>query len=321
MTTWNDELDTAEEWPEGSFDLRLAAAIERRGLGLQRLSAHLDRRAISCSASTLSLWRAGRTRPRRAEGLRAVEALEDILDTPAGYLVRAEHVPVVGSSEWWAIGSRPEEVLMHGEEYSAALEEFGMPDANAINRLAALDTVRVDANRSWVGSHCTYVIQARQDGVDRMVSSCYSFLFPVDSRFLRISEPRAGARLGRRRVSRESGQVISEFIFDAPLEKGEITVIEYDTIPVDGPEPAIANHMCHELRSNNPIGSLNITVDFDEAALPTHAEQEIGNHLSRPEIATTSTAESILQGHRAVAAANDLSEGAGLRLTWHWEDT
>lgn len=310
-----------EAWPDGPFPARLGEAIARRGLGLQRLSAHLEHRGIACSASTLSLWRSARTRPRRAEGRRAVRALEEILGTPVDYLVRAEHTPMVGSTEWWSIRSAPELVLENGQEYSAALESFGLPDSNDINRLAVLETVRVDADRRWAGSTSIYVVQARADGVDRMIHSCFSSVFSQDPRRLRIGEPRTGARLGRRHVSRETGWVVSEFLLDAPLQKGEITVVEAETIPVEGPETTSDGRMSHELRSANPVGSLTLVVDFDPSALPVSVEGETHNRCSDPQHASTDSGPAHLQGTRAVLTATDLYDGAGLCLRWSWGET
>lgn len=313
-----ERIDTTEPWPDGPFPERLRTAIERRGLGLQRICAHLRQYDVSCSASTLSLWRNGRTRPRRAEGKKAVEMLEVILATPPGYLVDADHVPLTGSSQWWTTTSDPAIVLQHGEEFLAAQKDFGLPVAGGVKRLAILDVVRIDENRSWAGSTCTMMLEALDDGVDRILTSTFSDLFTEDSRYVRVSEPQSGARLGRRRVSRTSGQTISEFVFDAPLQKGDITTIEFTVTPVNGPEPPQTGQACHQLRSASPIGQMTICVDFSPEQLPILIEQRTSTRMGDPEYTKHERRRLALCGNRAVAQGTNMVSGGGVAHFWTW---
>lgn len=309
-----------DDWPDGTFAERLSYAIDRRGLGLQRIRAHLEATGISCSASTISLWRNGRTRPRRAEGKRAVSALEEILETPRSYLVDAGHVPILGSAEWWALGSPPAEVLPHGEEYAATLAEFGLDGPNLMNRLAIMDTLRFDENRAFTGSTLSYLIEATGDGVERMLVSTFSEHHTPQEPYLRISEARAGARLGRRRISQVTGQVMSEFIFDFPLRRGDVTFVELEVIPVDGAEPAFTGDAAQSLRAASPIGMLEITADFHRDALPVSVEQTMLSHLADPSLTEERHAPLELMGTRAVAHAEAIVAGGGLTLTANWEE-
>ncbi|VVJ18381.1 Uncharacterised protein [Amycolatopsis camponoti] len=69
---------------DGPFPAALRAAITESGLSLDRVRHRLARRGLSVSVPTLSLWQSGRRRPERAESLRVLAGLEQLLELPAG---------------------------------------------------------------------------------------------------------------------------------------------------------------------------------------------------------------------------------------------
>ncbi|MBT2675526.1 hypothetical protein J7E95_32980, partial [Streptomyces sp. ISL-14] len=72
----------------GPFHVALRAAIAARGLPLQRVQHHLSRRGVKVGVTSLSYWQQGARRPQRPESLRAVRALEEILQLPEESLIR-----------------------------------------------------------------------------------------------------------------------------------------------------------------------------------------------------------------------------------------
>src|SRR5881227_4086770 len=80
------ELDTALRG--GPFHVALRAAIAARGLPLQRVQHHLSRYGVKVGVTSLSYWQQGARRPQRPESLRAVRALEEILQLPEESLIR-----------------------------------------------------------------------------------------------------------------------------------------------------------------------------------------------------------------------------------------
>ncbi|GAA3238834.1 hypothetical protein GCM10020256_59470 [Streptomyces thermocoprophilus] len=80
------ELDTALRG--GPFHVALRAAIAARGLPLQRVQHHLTRYGVKVGVTSLSYWQQGARRPQRPESLRAVRALEEILQLPDESLIR-----------------------------------------------------------------------------------------------------------------------------------------------------------------------------------------------------------------------------------------
>lgn len=65
-----------------SFDGALRAAIQARGLSLERLHVRLAERGIHVSVASLSNWQRGSSRPERSRSLSAVRELEGILEVP-----------------------------------------------------------------------------------------------------------------------------------------------------------------------------------------------------------------------------------------------
>src|SRR3989442_8044626 len=80
------ELDSALRG--GPFHIALRAAIAARGLPLQRVQHHLSRYGVKVGVTSLSYWQQGARRPQRPESLRAVRALEEILQLPEESLIR-----------------------------------------------------------------------------------------------------------------------------------------------------------------------------------------------------------------------------------------
>lgn len=76
------EDDLLEVLQYGPFNVALQAAIQARGLSLDSLRRRLEQQGIAVSLSTLSYWQRGRTRPERADSMRAVRGLEVILELP-----------------------------------------------------------------------------------------------------------------------------------------------------------------------------------------------------------------------------------------------
>ncbi|WP_410585939.1 hypothetical protein [Amycolatopsis sp. lyj-23] len=71
---------------QGPFPAALRAAIGQSGLSLDRIRHRLARRGLTVSVPTLSLWQSGRRRPERAESLRVLAGLEQLLELPSGSL-------------------------------------------------------------------------------------------------------------------------------------------------------------------------------------------------------------------------------------------
>ena len=75
----------------GPFHVALRAAIRARGLALHRIQHRLAERGIRVGVTSLSYWQQGSRRPARPESIRAVTALEQVLELPRHALTRLLH--------------------------------------------------------------------------------------------------------------------------------------------------------------------------------------------------------------------------------------
>lgn len=107
-----------------AFHAALRAAIEARGLGLERISAHLRAKGHRISTATLSYWQSGRSAPSRFNSLAALGALEVILDVERGSLAKLATAATPASS---AAGYTPRmaDVVDRGRAVDQILADWG----------------------------------------------------------------------------------------------------------------------------------------------------------------------------------------------------
>ncbi|QWF81803.1 transcriptional regulator [Amycolatopsis sp. CA-230715] len=81
--------EVAQLLSTGPFADALRAAIEARGLGLERIRYRLRTQGVSISLATLSHWQSGRCQPdRRTGSMIALSHLEAVLRVPPNSLAR-----------------------------------------------------------------------------------------------------------------------------------------------------------------------------------------------------------------------------------------
>ena len=145
------ELDTALRG--GPFHVALRAAIAARGLPLQRVQHHLSRYGVKVGVTSLSYWQQGARRPQRPESLRAVRALEEILQLPDESLIRllarSEEPSGPGRDAGRSYRSLVEAsgVLEHYANLEAACREVGRDPAE-IQRTAGTTVLVPDAGEA-----------------------------------------------------------------------------------------------------------------------------------------------------------------------------
>jgi hypothetical protein len=192
----------------GPFHIVLRDAIRLRGLPLDRLRSHLAQRGIRVGLATLSDWQHGRTWPQHANSLRAIDALEDILDLPQRALtgLLSTH---------------------HGlDERSGPLGELlgSLPRAHAwdLESLTEETTVVVGADHRAT-FRTRKLVRARRNGVDRAV---VRFLGqPVGEVFVR---PIRNCHTGPLLRHPSGAAVVYEVLFGQQLAVGETWLYEYE---------------------------------------------------------------------------------------------
>lgn len=241
-----------------SFPEALRAAISRRDLPLERISAHLQARGHAVSIGTLSYWQSGRSSPTRASSLRALGALEIILEVDRGHL--AQLVPTPPPTD----EPEPALALADLDTQMAFLDEIVREMGRGVD-----DTTRITCAhwRSFNDEHGSVrygrireVLQATQT-TDAFVTSAWH---PVAGQDVVIT-PLLGCRV-RRQVARAEHSVCVAELAIPVLLRGCTHAVEYEISYPTASEHVQFNRAVCLLPS--PVAEMVIEVNFPARALP-----------------------------------------------------
>ncbi|ONF73745.1 helix-turn-helix domain-containing protein [Amycolatopsis keratiniphila] len=243
-----------------AFPGALRAAIDKRGISLERLGARLRAMGTPVSTATLSYWQTGRTQPRPTS-LAALRNVEQIVGLPQGTLAALLDPPkprgraartrqIVLGTEFFP-NVAPVERLLDGLDISQ--------DAR-LTRLSGHDRIDIGADRGVRSRTSRQVLRAEDDDLDRLVVVHELDLpcaIPPQVRAIR------NCGLGRVRVDVEAGLVAAELLFSRPLARNETILIEHG---LDVSSPARSTY--YERRCRTPVREYLVEVRFDPLALP-----------------------------------------------------
>jgi len=244
--------------PRATFAETLRLAIERRGLGLERIRDHLEQRGVSISVATLSYWRSGRSQPGRKASMAAIPHLEEVLELDPGELLltlpltrdRSRRTAVQGLDSLWPEPPRTDILGRLDTRWDAELD-----------RVTLHDVLRIGADRRQVNLTVRQVMRARSDGPDRRVVLHTQDDTTADLPSFRIVQ---GCELGRVESSRADGVVGAELLFRQPLRRGDTVIVEYEVV---APSPgALESEFFRRLRS--PLREYLLEVEFHRDAVP-----------------------------------------------------
>ncbi len=237
-----------------SFDVALRRAIERRGLGLSRLSDRLRSAGFPVSQATLSYWQSGRSLPERGDSIRALSVLEETLDLRPGELrlllpTRRRQAPVA----------------VQGAHLRSVLPEWGTAELNMVEQMArvkvlsAHDQMTVDVFGEAT-QRIRFVVRALADGVEHV------YAYHVQDNPHALTGPEvlhvSGARVSEEHRDASGRSLIVELELAQPLQRGEVAVVEYDVAVHD---PLITEHARREVVS---IRELLVSITFDPQRPP-----------------------------------------------------
>ncbi|MGW8401021.1 hypothetical protein ACWGLP_30810, partial [Streptomyces lydicus] len=209
----------------GPFHLALRSALTARGLALTRVQHKLAQRGITIGVTSLSYWQQGARRPQRPESLRAVRALEEVLDLPAHSLHRLL-VPEGGRPEAERPATRSYRSLVApAGTLQRLFTELEIPADGGLHTVGHHERVQIGPARRLAERESLQVVRAHRDGVDRYVAIHRGETGCDPSRVrVRTGE---NCRLGRVRGDAEAGVVVAELLFDTRLRAGETHVFGY----------------------------------------------------------------------------------------------
>ncbi|MFW5418907.1 hypothetical protein J0910_20025 [Nocardiopsis sp. CNT-189] len=302
---------TRELLRTGPFHAALRSAIEDSGLTLESLQRRIGRRGVRVSVTSLSYWRQGRSRPERADSLRALQAIEEILGLPRRSLA-ALLGPPRPRGRWARRRAEPrgyEGILEPAEALAQTVEPVLGPSDAKLRTFCQQDTAVVGADRAIREVRSRAVVRAREDGADRFMAVYCGEpgALAADIRPLAVEN----CRPGRVRRHPETAVVAVELLFDRRLRAGETHLLEYGVAIGDSPVS-----LDYRRAFRYPAETYVLSVRFDEEALPVRCfrfAQQGTDGAPGPE------EELVLGAGRSVhVAEHDVGPGV-LGIGWEWE--
>lgn len=244
----------------GPFDVALRLAIRASGLSLDRLQRRLREHGVSVSRTTLSYWQSGRTQPERADSLRAVGVLEQVLCVPAGSLSDLLGPPRP-RGRWLAQGA---DRFAAGHAWArqdgllrALAQIQAEPDSlSALTQVRLTALVRLDAHRQIRTMAVQVVLRATRPEVGRalMVQRHYMAGIPAPQ----VARSR-GCRAGRVGIDPVSGFAVYEMILDRLLPEGAMTMADYT---LHYPPGHLDPYSAHRVGAG--VRELSLQVEFEQ---------------------------------------------------------
>ncbi|MFJ1564947.1 hypothetical protein ACIOG8_12095 [Streptomyces erythrochromogenes] len=297
----------------GPFHLALRAALAARGLPLQRVQHRLAAQGIKVGVTSLSYWQQGARRPRQPESLRAVTALERILELPDGALVRLLAVPdpasVAGPAARPA-GRSYRALFSGGGTVERLLDGMELPPDGGLHSLGHHERVRIGAAGELRVRESQQIVRAHRDGVDRYLAVHHGDPGCDVSR-VRVTAYE-NCRTGRVRCHPEAGVVVAELLFDARLRRGDTYVFGYGV--EDGTGPRSGEYVRGFSYAG---GQYMLQVRFDASALPVRCRRFA---RTGPDAPRTGLADLTPSGrHRAVHLVEQSVRRGILGIAWDWD--
>ncbi|MFC4499248.1 MULTISPECIES: hypothetical protein [Streptomyces] len=305
------ELDTVLRG--GPFHVALRAAIAARGLPLQRVQHHLSRHGVKVGVTSLSYWQQGARRPQRPESLRAVRALEEILQLPEESLIRL--LENTGAGETAVVPGQPT-----GRSYRAFLEasdvlerlhaELECPLDGGLHTLSHHERVRIGSRRELLGHESQHIVRAHRDGVDRFVAVHHGDPGCAPDRM--TVQALENCRAGRVRRHHDTGVLVAEFLFDTRLRAGETFLFRYAV------EDGTADVSSEYLRGFGAAGGqYALQVRFDGQVLPVRCHRFSQHSAAAPRGGRQELPLS--RRYRSVHLVEPRVRSGMLGIGWDWE--
>jgi hypothetical protein len=293
----------------GPFHVALRAAIEARGLTLERLQDRLAQEGIVVSVTSLSYWQHGRSQPERPASLRAVTVLEKVLGTPSGSLAAllGPRRPRGPRSLRDTFSERPEEVMGIGAPLARLLDDLPGSRRHDLDLISQHETVTIDASGRLAQLSSRALAEARKDGVDRYFA-LYQGDPGCDVEAVEVHAVRDCA-VGRVLRDTSAAVLVAEILFGGELAFGESHPFEFALL--DGTAPTTSHS--HGFRCR--VDQFVLQARFDSGALPARVEGFVQAQLNdepRP------TGELALNAHHAVHVAAAQVGPGGIGIAWQW---
>ncbi|WP_329489386.1 hypothetical protein OG618_22775 [Kitasatospora sp. NBC_01246] len=307
----SDQADLATALRTGPFHVALRTAIAARGLALHRIRRHLALRGIDIGVTSLSYWQQGRRRPDRPESLRAVRALEEVLELPEHSLTRLLGPRRATPAEQAGPPVRPyRDLISPAAAVDDLLAELSGPRDTGLHTITHIERIRIGADRQLLRRDSQHALRAHREGIDR-----YLAIYQGDPGcdIARVGvRAEENCRPGRIRRDQTHHLLVAELLLDRRLRAGDTHLLGYGFDASPSPTPG-----CEYVRGfNSGAGQYVLQVTFHPAALPVRCHRFA---LRSPGEKPYETEELTLDGHHCVHLVATALQPCLLGVRWDWE--
>ncbi|MFJ8823445.1 hypothetical protein ACIREE_16830 [Streptomyces sp. NPDC102467] len=294
----------------GPFHLALRAAIAARRLPLHRVQHHLSRQGITVGVTSLSYWQQGARRPQRPESMRAVRALEAILELPEESLIRLLGPTGDAVTPRRLAACSYRSLVEASGVLERLLAEVESPLDGGLHTVGQHERVRIGPRKELLGKDSQHIVRAHRDGVDRYVAIYHGD--PGCSPHDVTVHALENCRTGRVRWDAEAGILVAELLFDAQLRTGDTHLFRY------GFEDGTAGASTEYLRGFGVAGGqYALQIRFADDTLPVRCHRFAQQSTAAPRAGRKELA---LSGrHRSVHLVEPQVRAGLLGISWDWE--
>jgi hypothetical protein len=272
---------------------------------------HLSRRGVKVGVTSLSYWQQGARRPQRPESLRAVRALEEILQLPEESLIRLLACPDENPETQRPAARSYRSLVAASDVLEQLLAELGSPPDGGLHTLAHHERVRIGARRELAARESHHIVRAHRDGVDRFVAVHHGDPGCTPERM--TVQALDNCRTGRVRSHHDTGVLVAELLFDTRLRAGDTFLFRY------GFEDGTAGVSREYVRGFGPAGGQYVLqVRFDENALPVRCHRFAQHSAAAPRSGRQDLA--LTGRHHSVHLVEPRVRSGIVGIGWDWEE-
>lgn len=297
---------TEPDPPTRTFSDALTAAIQDRGLSLERIRARLEAAHVPVSIATLSYWQSGRSLPTRSRSYHTLVELEKILNLEPGHLTTFTHTSDGRTRrELFAWQT----VLPVRELAAQIISDLGIDMQGQLARVMMSDLLTVAADRTEAVQESRTVWRAERNGLHR-----WAVVLEQDATepgALPTIEPVFGCSVGEVVEVPERHLLVAEMLAPRPLVRGDVFSAEYRITFAHTSTPSFRMSRS----AAETVRMIGLGVRFHPDALPCAIEARISPSIERDEYESLPVE---LAGNEAQIVHTDAKPGV-YYLNWEWD--
>lgn len=285
----------------------LTAAIQARGLSLERIRRHLDKAGVPVSIATLSYWQSGRSLPTRARSYHTLIELERILNVEPGHLTQYTYTSDGRTRreafEW-------QKVLPSREIVAQVIDDLGIDMQGELTRIAHHDQLTIGADRSEQIHEMRVIWRAERSGVPRWAVVSEQ---DADIPTRQSIDALMGCAVGEVFEIPERHLLIGEMKASRQMHRGDLFTVDYrlTSTPTEMPSFRLLRAV------SNTLKTLTMVIHFHPDSLATRVRAGVQESMD-DEDQPDETVDIPVSGGEAQYVWTDAKPGV-YSVRWEWD--